>query len=86
MKKKTRVTIRLDDDLVAFFRKTGKDWQPRLNAVVRAFFKARLADMVRGMAEVESEGGALTGHAEASASLTSRLRENATVVMLLRLN
>lgn len=32
--KKVRVTIRLDEEVVKFFRSTGVDWQPRLNRVL----------------------------------------------------
>ncbi|MEM9851852.1 MAG: BrnA antitoxin family protein [Pseudomonadota bacterium] len=45
---KTRVTIRLDEDLVKFFRKMGPGWQTTLNAVVRSFVKARLSGIIEG--------------------------------------
>ncbi len=45
---KTRVTIRLDSDLVKFFRAYGSGWQSLLNSAVRAFVKARLAGLVDG--------------------------------------
>ncbi|MEM9031142.1 MAG: BrnA antitoxin family protein [Pseudomonadota bacterium] len=44
----TRVTIRLDEDLVRFFRKFGPGWQKVLNTVVRAFVKARLSGILDG--------------------------------------
>ena len=46
--KKTRVTIRLDEEIVRFFRSTGADWQPRLNRVLSVWMHARLAGMIRG--------------------------------------
>jgi len=46
--KKTRVTIRLDEDVVRFFRAQGPNWQPRLNRVLRAWMHARLAGLIRG--------------------------------------
>lgn len=46
--KKTRVTIRLDEEIVKFFRSTGVDWQPRLNRVLSVWMHARLAGMIRG--------------------------------------
>lgn len=46
--KKTRVTIRLDEEVVTFFRSTGVDWQPRLNRVLSVWMHARLAGMIRG--------------------------------------
>ena len=63
---KTRVTIRLDSDVVKFFRGFGKDWQPRANTVLRAFMHARLAKIVDGpdttdfvlrAHEIEERGG-----------------------------
>ncbi|SDE44066.1 BrnA antitoxin of type II toxin-antitoxin system [Paracoccus isoporae] len=45
---KTRVTIRLDADVVKFFRQMGPGWQPRANAVLRGFMHARLAGLLRG--------------------------------------
>ncbi len=45
---KTRVTIRLDEDIVKFFRSMGPDWQPRLNRVLSVWMHARLAGMIRG--------------------------------------
>ncbi len=44
----TRVTIRLDADVVKFFRQMGPGWQPRLNEVLRSFMHARLAGLLRG--------------------------------------
>ena len=46
VKGKTRVTLRLDEDLVRFFRAFGPGWQTRLNTVVRAYVKARLAGIL----------------------------------------
>ncbi|TXB69716.1 BrnA antitoxin family protein [Paracoccus aurantiacus] len=45
---KTRVTIRLDGDVVKFFRDMGPGWQPRVNEVLRSFMHARLAGLLRG--------------------------------------
>jgi uncharacterized protein (DUF4415 family) len=38
---KEMVTLRLDPDVVAFFRKPGRGYQTRINAVPRAFVEAR---------------------------------------------
>ena len=35
MPTKERITIRLDADIAAHFRATGKGWQTRLNAILR---------------------------------------------------
>jgi uncharacterized protein (DUF4415 family) len=34
---KTEVTIRLDSDVIDFFRRAGKGYQTRMNAVLRAY-------------------------------------------------
>ncbi|MEM6745550.1 MAG: BrnA antitoxin family protein [Pseudomonadota bacterium] len=36
-RKKTRVTIRLDEDVAAWFREQGRGHQTRMNAVLRAY-------------------------------------------------
>jgi uncharacterized protein (DUF4415 family) len=38
---KERVTIRLDRDVVAWFRSQGRGYQARMNAVLRAYMAAR---------------------------------------------
>ena len=43
-----RVTIRLDADVVRFFRAMGEGYQTRMNRVLRAFMHMRLAQMVEG--------------------------------------
>ncbi len=45
---KTRVTLRLDADVVAFFRAMGPDWQARVNRIVAAWMHARLAGLIDG--------------------------------------
>ncbi|SFS16048.1 BrnA antitoxin family protein [Yoonia litorea] len=43
-----RVTIRLDADVVKFFKAMGEGYQPRINAALRAFMYFRLAGVVEG--------------------------------------
>lgn len=38
---KKMVSLRLDPDVLAWFRKTGKGYQTRINAVLRAFVEAQ---------------------------------------------
>ncbi|QBX33427.1 BrnA antitoxin family protein [Paracoccus liaowanqingii] len=45
---KTRVTLRLDSDVVAFFRSMGPDWQVRVNRLMAAWMHARLAGLIEG--------------------------------------
>jgi uncharacterized protein (DUF4415 family) len=50
--RRTRVTIRLDEDVVKFFRLMGVNYQGRINQVLRAFMLARLAKVVPGPEDV----------------------------------
>ncbi|GIT92613.1 hypothetical protein JANAI62_31500 [Jannaschia pagri] len=52
--KKARVTIRLDEDVVRFFRSMGAGYGPRMNGVLRSFMLARLSGLIEG--EDLSEG------------------------------
>ena len=36
--RKTSVTIRLDEDMVKWFKKQGKGWQTKMNWVLRLYF------------------------------------------------
>jgi hypothetical protein len=45
---KTRLTVRIDADVVKFFRALGPGYGPKMNLVLRAFMHARLAGMVDG--------------------------------------
>ncbi len=40
---KTPLSLRLDGDVVAFFKATGRGYQTRMNAVLRAYMRAALA-------------------------------------------
>ena len=46
--KRERVTIRLDADVIKFFKAMGEGYQPRMNRVLRAFMHYRLAGIVNG--------------------------------------
>lgn len=39
MPKKTLISIRLDDDIIAFFKQAGSGYQTRINAVLRHFME-----------------------------------------------
>lgn len=39
--RKEAISIKLDDDVLAFFRKQGRGYQTRINAVLRRFMQAR---------------------------------------------
>lgn len=38
---KTQLTIRLDPDILAFFKKEGRGYQSRINAVLRSYVEAQ---------------------------------------------
>jgi uncharacterized protein (DUF4415 family) len=38
--RKQQITLRLDPDILAFFRKTGKGYQTTINAVLRKYVEA----------------------------------------------
>lgn len=38
--KKERLTVRFDAEMVAWFRKQGRGYQTRMNAVLRSFYEA----------------------------------------------
>jgi uncharacterized protein (DUF4415 family) len=38
--KKSSITVRLDSDVLAWFRKQGKGYQTRINAVLRTYMEA----------------------------------------------
>jgi uncharacterized protein (DUF4415 family) len=46
-RKKTRVTIRLDVDTVAWFRKLGPGYQSRINTVLRVYWTSLLAGHIQ---------------------------------------
>ena len=54
-----RVTLRLDRDVVKFFRSMGAGYGPRINEVLRSYMHARLAGVIGGAdtAEMFRKGG-----------------------------
>jgi len=45
---KVRLTIRLEEDVVKFFRAMGRGYQERMNDVLRAWMHGRLAGVING--------------------------------------
>lgn len=45
---KMRLTVRLDTDVVKWFKSMGPGYQPRLNAVLRSFMHAKLMGLLQG--------------------------------------
>jgi len=50
---KVRVTVRLDADVVKWFRSMGPGYQPRMNDVLSAFMHAKLAGLLHGDDTIE---------------------------------
>ena len=46
--RRTRVTMRLDADVVKFFKGLGRGYQKRINMVLRAYMHGRLSKLVEG--------------------------------------
>ena len=45
---KTRVTLRMDSDMLRWFRKLGPGYQARINRVLRVYWMALLAGLIKG--------------------------------------
>lgn len=48
-----RVTVRIDRDVLRFFRSMGAGYGPRLNQVLRSYMHARLAGVIKGAETVD---------------------------------
>lgn len=46
--KRTKVTIRLDADVVKFYKSLGPGYQDRINRTLRSYMQARLAKYIEG--------------------------------------
>ncbi len=51
--RKRRITIRIDDDVVRFFKGLGPGYQAKVNRVLAAFMNARLAGLVDGPESID---------------------------------
>jgi uncharacterized protein (DUF4415 family) len=45
---KKQITLRLDPDVLAFFRKTGRGYQTSINAVLRKYVESRRGSVGQG--------------------------------------
>ena len=50
---KEKVTLRLETDVLKFFRSIGPDYGPRINDVLRSYMHARLAGVIRGAETID---------------------------------
>lgn len=57
--KKEKVTLRLDGDMLAWYRGLGTGWSPLINAVLRAYMKALLAKEIERVGDRDWKGDAI---------------------------
>lgn len=55
-REKDRITIRLDSEIVEFFRAHGHGYQGKINEVLRTYMKARLAKVLTRPEETDAYG------------------------------
>jgi uncharacterized protein (DUF4415 family) len=53
---RTKLTLALDADMVAWFRGLGRGYQPRMNAVLRAYMHAVISKEVEGPGDRDWRG------------------------------
>jgi uncharacterized protein (DUF4415 family) len=56
---KQLITLRLDADVVAFFRKHGRRYQTKINAVLRAYVEAQSREQIHLSEEEQSAHGTI---------------------------
>lgn len=54
--KKEQISIRIDEDVMAFFRGYGHGHQTRINKVLRTYMQARLAKVLTSAKDKTAEG------------------------------
>ena len=54
-KRKESITIRLDPDVLGWFRNFGKGYQTRINAVLRAYMEISASNQIQGVHETRGE-------------------------------
>ena len=57
--RKTKLTVALDADMVAWFRALGRGYQPRMNAVLRAYMHAVISKEVERAGDRDWKGEAI---------------------------
>lgn len=50
---KVKVNLRLEGDVVKFFKSMGPDYGPRINDVLKSYMHARLAGVIRGAETID---------------------------------
>jgi uncharacterized protein (DUF4415 family) len=54
--KKTKLTVTLDADMVAWFRALGRGYQPRMNAILRAYMHAVISKEIEQKGDLDWRG------------------------------
>ena len=74
--KKQPVTLRIDADVLRFFRKIGAGYQAEINGVLRAFMLARLAEILgpRDETQIETPYEVTSGTIEIEANMVRDIK------------
>lgn len=75
---KAKVTLRIDEDVIRFFRSMGQGHLTRMNAVLRAFMLARLAEVVKAEPEYQLSPKEMMGRLRGELSAVMEGQERAT--------
>ena len=51
-----KVTLRLDADMLKWYRGLGRGWQPRINAILRAYMRAILSKEIERIGDRSVNG------------------------------
>lgn len=77
---RTRVTIRLDADMVRWFRKLGPGYQARINQVLRIYWLALIEGKISAHWDEEAAGPRFAAYLDRQMELLKREREIADEV------
>ncbi len=72
---KTRVTIRLDNDMVRWFRKLGPGYSARINQILRIYWQAVLAGQVRAHWDEDTAGPRFAEYLDRKMAILREQRE-----------
>jgi len=73
---KTRVTLRLDTDMLKWFRKLGPGYQKRINQVLRVYFTAILAGEVQTHYAADDQTELRIGYYERMGKIMEQMTED----------
>lgn len=84
--KMRRVTIRLEEDVIRFFKSMGENYGPRMNEVLRAWMHGRLSGVIGGAETMDyykdgrrDHAGAKPGFGSLHAELVESMGEEAAI-------